>query len=82
MRVKSPCKDCPDRTIEPVNCHSYCEKFIEYKNINRERKNQEYEEINVDRQLRAIHGQWRSYSQSDPRPESLKHGRQVRKDKN
>lgn len=22
------CKDCPDRTIEPINCHMICEKYI------------------------------------------------------
>ena len=26
--MKAPCKDCPDRQ---VNCHSTCEKYIEYK---------------------------------------------------
>lgn len=32
-----PCqKDCPDRTVKKVNgktvtCHSYCEKYIEYR---------------------------------------------------
>lgn len=25
----TPCKDCPDRTIEP-NCHSTCEKFAAF----------------------------------------------------
>ena len=22
------CKDCTDRQIEPVNCHSICEKYL------------------------------------------------------
>ena len=26
--MKAPCKDCPDRQ---VNCHSTCEKYIEFK---------------------------------------------------
>ena len=29
-RMTSPCKDCPDRSIEPVNCHSVCEKYMVY----------------------------------------------------
>jgi len=29
------CKDCADRKIEPVNCHSYCEKYLEAKEENR-----------------------------------------------
>lgn len=24
----SPCKGCPDRTVEP-NCHTNCEKYLE-----------------------------------------------------
>lgn len=27
-RINSPCKGCPDRTIELVNCHSHCEKYL------------------------------------------------------
>lgn len=26
-----PCKGCTDRSIEKGNCHSYCEKYIEWK---------------------------------------------------
>lgn len=28
MRVKAPCKDCPDRKVK---CHSSCEKYKEYR---------------------------------------------------
>lgn len=27
--IGGQCKDCPDRQIEPVNCHTYCEKYLE-----------------------------------------------------
>ena len=30
MKPKAPCKDCPDRTIEP-NCHNTCEKYKAWK---------------------------------------------------
>lgn len=81
MRLKSPCKNCQDRSIEPVNCHTNCEKYLEYQVKNAELRNQEYDFDKVDRQILAIRKQWRNYSQMDPRPESLKHGRQVRRDK-
>ena len=27
QREEAPCKGCLDRTIEPRNCHDYCEKY-------------------------------------------------------
>lgn len=41
-RIGGQCKGCPDRTIEPVNCHTYCEKYLEAT-----RKWQEYKH-NID----------------------------------
>ena len=29
MRAASPCKGCPDRTVEP-NCHMTCDKYRAY----------------------------------------------------
>ena len=29
MRAAPPCKDCPDRTVEP-NCHMTCGKYLAY----------------------------------------------------
>lgn len=26
----SPCKDCTERSVEPVNCHMVCERFLEW----------------------------------------------------
>lgn len=30
MRTMSPCRDCPDRTVIPENCHKTCEKYLAY----------------------------------------------------
>jgi hypothetical protein len=35
-RPISPCKDCKDRSIEPVNCHTNCEAYLKYKKENDE----------------------------------------------
>ena len=34
--MRAPCKDCPDRTVEP-NCHTTCAKYLEYRAILDER---------------------------------------------
>lgn len=34
MGKNYPCKDCNERQIEPINCHSYCEKYLSVKNEN------------------------------------------------
>lgn len=39
----APCKGCKERQIEPTNCHSTCEKYLQYKNAHEECKNREYE---------------------------------------
>lgn len=28
--MTAPCKNCPDRTIEP-NCHTTCKKYLEWR---------------------------------------------------
>lgn len=35
---KSPCKDCPDRSIDPP-CHDICEKYLDFRKsvVNRSR---------------------------------------------
>ena len=30
---KAPCKDCPDRSIEPVNCHMNCERYKRWQEL-------------------------------------------------
>lgn len=34
MQTTAPCKDCPDRVVEP-NCHMVCGKYIEYQQSRR-----------------------------------------------
>lgn len=34
-KIGSPCLNCKDRCVEPVNCHTYCER---YKNFVSDRK--------------------------------------------
>ena len=29
--INSPCRGCEKRCIEPVNCHTYCKPFLEYR---------------------------------------------------
>ena len=29
--IHSPCKGCEKRSIEPVNCHTYCKPFLDYR---------------------------------------------------
>lgn len=36
--LKAPCKDCTDRQAEPINCHSYCERYLNYVEQNKNNK--------------------------------------------
>ena len=50
MKISSPCKECPDRK---TGCHSTCEKYIEYDNRNKERREKRlrsFEVISVTRE--------------------------------
>ena len=29
-KIATPCYGCPDRTVEPNNCHEICEKYLAY----------------------------------------------------
>ena len=40
MKAKSPCLNCPDRTI---GCHSTCEKYIEFQKVHAEEKAKAFE---------------------------------------
>ena len=31
--ISGPCRNCKDRTIEPINCHMICEKYLEFRKI-------------------------------------------------
>ena len=40
MKIKAPCKDCADRV---VGCHSTCDKYKDWKEQDRQRKELIYE---------------------------------------
>ena len=42
-KTKSPCLDCQDRVVEPVNCHSFCERFKDFRDKLAAEKDQAYE---------------------------------------
>lgn len=43
-RTGGCCKDCKDRSIEPVNCHSYCVKYTKAK-ADAEARKQEIDKV-------------------------------------
>lgn len=50
MKIKSPCRECEDRTAQ---CHAECEKYKNYVEANRadnlfRRKQAKYDEIHSD----------------------------------
>ena len=57
MRKCSPCdKDCPDRVAEPVNCHTYCDKYLAFLKQNEEEKKRIFREKMIDNQLNRMEG--------------------------
>lgn len=49
-----PCKGCTDRSVEKGNCHSYCEKYIEWKTEWDIRKNMITEAKTFEREVGEI----------------------------
>lgn len=49
-----PCKGCTDRSVEKGNCHSYCEKYIEWKTEWDRRKNMITEAKTFEREVGEI----------------------------
>lgn len=46
MNYSSPCKNCAARQSEPINCHTICEKYLDYQKTReneRKRRNKEHE---------------------------------------
>lgn len=48
--TRPPCKDCPDRRIEP-NCHDDCTKYIEWRDGIREAKRKAQEDKEERREI-------------------------------
>lgn len=38
----SPCKGCNDRTVEPTNCHSVCERYLEWSQTRKDDLDRKY----------------------------------------
>lgn len=56
MILQDTCKGCPNRTVEPVNCHTTCEKYlkaVELKHEIEERKRQAYS-VETARAMRKV----------------------------
>ena len=37
-----PCKGCTDRTVEPINCHSVCERYLAWSKTRKEALDHKY----------------------------------------
>lgn len=48
--TRPPCKDCPDRRIEP-NCHDDCTKYIEWRDDIRAEKRKAQEDKEERREI-------------------------------
>lgn len=51
MRTKyqAPCKDCPERKVtEDYNCHSHCEKYLEFRKLQDEENAKNLHTVDVD----------------------------------
>lgn len=48
MGLNAPCKDCKEREL---NCHSTCERYLEFQKVNNDRK----EAIKADKMASIIH---------------------------
>ena len=48
--TKPPCKDCPDRRIEP-NCHDDCTKYIAWRDSTRAEKRKAQEDKEERREI-------------------------------
>lgn len=47
--MQAPCKNCPDRRVTTTeNCHSTCEKYLEYKEFRKQYLAKRREENHLD----------------------------------
>lgn len=54
------CKSCTDRQTEPVNCHSYCEKYKQYREeLEKARLNEKEEKARFNQCERYMYEQSR-----------------------
>lgn len=75
--VKSPCYKCKDRYIEPVNCHSVCEKYLEYRAKHDEENNKVFKEKVIDKTVSQMITDGATSKRKNPLP--LQHGRSRKK---
>lgn len=75
--IDSPCYKCEDRTIKPVNCHSVCQKYLDYRAKCNEESEKNYKEKSIDK---LINGMIRDGATAKRKtPLQLKHGRHTKK---
>ena len=75
--IDSPCKGCPDRAIEPVNCHSICEKFKDYEAKHKAELEKYYAEKDITKTINKLN--YESSKKIKEVPEPLKHGRRPKR---
>lgn len=77
MKYQSPCtKDCPDRVAEPKNCHTYCEKYLDYLEIHKKEKARIYKEKELDQQLNRMENNRIAQMRIGNKPNALKRNNQ------